>query len=133
MMHEMSIREPQGRPRKLDADLDEYEIDAALANWARWARGWPDTVGCKTCMWPTSVSEECADPQTVLPIDVDRAMAVERVLLAMRARRPKLWRAVRLRYISRWTDISGAHAMRVSTPEFRALVLRAYSWLDSRL
>lgn len=128
----MRLKGSDGR-RVLDADLDEYAMDAFLSNWARWARGMPAFVGAHTMQWPATVSEEIADPQTVLPVDVDAAQSAEVVLLSMRKRRPKLWRAVRYRYLARWADVTAARQMRITRHEYRALLLRAYSWIDSRL
>lgn len=120
-------REPAGRPRALDSDLDEYAIDALLVNWARWAGGNAASVGYgRTGAVPLSAPDE------------DAARSMEAILCRMKAARPRLFRVVRLRYVSRLTDETIARSMgrkgrRESRDTVRALVRRAYSWIDGHL
>ena len=88
--------------RGLDADLNEYEIDALLVNWGRWAWGMPAHVSWAVSIWPATAPEVIHDPQTVLPVDIDSAHEMEDILLELRHRRPKLWRAVVFRYLLRF-------------------------------
>lgn len=121
------------RARKLDADLDEHRLHAMLANWARWARGWPDRIGVHTLHLPAVPDDEYVLPENVPPVSVDDAVDVEAVLVCMRARRPKLWRVVWYTYVMRYTDQTAASACKVTRDEYRSLVLRVYAWVDARL
>jgi hypothetical protein len=120
-------RKPAGRPRVLDAGLDEYAIDALLLNWAAWAGGRAASVGYgRNGAVPLSAPNE------------DAARAMEVILCRMKATRPRLFRVVRYRYISRLTDETIARSMsrrghRESRDTVRALVRRAYSWIDGHL
>ena len=116
-----------GRPRVLDAELDEYAIDALLVNWARWAAGYAASIG---------YGNNGAVPMPAPHEDAARAM--EGILCRMKAVRPRLWRVIRYRYISRLTDETIARSMsrrgqRESRDTIRALVRRAYSWIDGHL
>ena len=121
------------RARKLDHDLDEHMIHALLANWARWARGWPDRVGYHTLSLPCGPDPENLQPESVPPISEDAATAIESVLVRMRAQRPKLWRAVWYTYVCRYTDQTASTACHITRDEYRARVLRAYAWVDAVL
>lgn len=127
-------RQPRGkgRPPKLREEHREHITDALLANWARFARGWPDRVGYVLMQYPDMGGDDEA-PSPSVPVDAGAAQDMEAVLVVMRARRPALWTAVRYRYLARWTDQTAARAMKISTEEYRATLLRVYAWVDARL
>lgn len=128
VVHPITRRRLQrGRPRALDAELDEYVIDALLLNWSRWAAGHAASIGYGNHggLPPVAPNE-------------DDARALEVILVRMKARRPRLWSAVWYRYVARYTDYGAARAMskrgRRETPDtVRALMLRAYAWIDGHL
>ena len=120
-------KQPAGRPRARDAELDEYAIDALLINWSRWAAGHAASVG-----YGNNGTVSMSAPNE------DAARAMEEILCRMKAVRPRLWRVIRYRYISRLTDETIARSMsrrgqRESRDTVRALVRRAYSWIDGHL
>lgn len=117
-----------GRPRKLDADLDEYRIDALLVNWARWASGYAASVGYA----------DGVEPHEGMQPNEDQARAMEIILVRMKEARPRLFKAVKFRYLFRFGDETAARAMssrrqRETADGFRSLVLRAYAWIDGHL
>lgn len=104
-----------GRPR----DVIHREMDAQLRNWARWACG---------PLVPTRFGPGERDDPIVA--DAERC---EQALLRMQERRARLYRAVMLRYRNRWMDETCAEAMKTDVRQYRAMLYRAFDWLDGQL
>lgn len=107
--------------RRKGGEIDEYRIDALLMNWSRWARGSAGYTG-----YPMLGGESAGAP------DEGLAERVEAIMVAMRREAPGLWKAVRLRYISRVTDITASRACGLDVDSFRARMLSAYTWFAER-
>ena len=107
---------------KSGGGLDEYRIDALLLNWSTWARGGVAGIGY-------ALLGESTEPTT--PNDA-LAERVESVMVEMRRYAPGLWRAIRLRYVSRVTDITASRACGLDVDSFQARILSAYAWFADR-
>lgn len=110
--------------RRSGGELDEYAIYALLMNWSKWARGGAAHTGYPM-VWINDISSFQAP-------DEQAAQRVEAIMVVMRREAPGLWKAARLRYISRVTDITASRACGLDVESFRARILSAYTWFAER-
>ena len=110
-----------------EAERALVRMTARLENWARWSHLDTGIPACKV-----SLRQISTEPEP----DARDAMAMDRALAAMRARRAYYWRIVDLSYRRGHCDVSVAQALRMGKSTLRQHRRQVLSWLicyfDSR-
>jgi hypothetical protein len=110
-------------PRNRTEERD-LEWRRRLDNWGTWARGRAAELGYGPLPYPDF------EPREVVQWDEDDARRVEALMLRLKPRRRRLYRALLVRYVWRLSgDLACADACRCSPREFYRRLSAGREWL----